>query len=109
MASIDWPARKARTLAHIRNHGNNLTGYAADDHVAWTGENAIPKPNEFERQCDPSPLRQRFHRLYRKYRAGGGKSWETNEWHIDDTPEERLERVCALLDDSIRRMRGTNA
>ena len=54
---------------------------------------------------DPSDAREKLRKRYAEYRELGGKNWEARGWQIDHVPPEHIERVCALLDDAIRRLK----
>ena len=49
--------------------------------------------------------RGELRRKYTEYRSLGGKNWETKDWSLDHVPPERIDRVCALLDEAIRRLK----
>ena len=54
---------------------------------------------------DPSDARQQLRQKYAEYRALGGKNWEARGWQIDHVPPERIDLVCALLDEAIHRLK----
>lgn len=50
--------------------------------------------------------RRRLRRLYERYRRLGGDNWERKGWRLEHTPENRIDRVCSLLEDAIARRKN---